>query len=55
MSKVYMDITLRVLVETDLTSPDEIIDNLDINVSPDSEEVEVYDHEVENFNIIDAK
>jgi len=55
MSKVYMDITLRVIVETDLENPNDIVDNLDINVSPDSEEVEVYDHEVENFNIVDAK
>ena len=55
MSKGYMDITIRVIVETDLESPFEIVNNLDINVSPDSELVEVYDHEVENFNIIDAK
>lgn len=55
MSKIYMDITLRVIVETDLGNPNDIVDNLDINVYPDSELVEVYDHEVENFNIIDAK
>ena len=55
MSKIYMDITLRVIVDTDLTSADDIVENLDISVIPNTENVEVYDTEVENFNITDSK
>ena len=53
--KIYMDITLKVIVDTDLTSPCDIVDNLDIDVTPNTENVEVYDTEITNFNITDAK
>ena len=55
MSRVYIDITVRVVLDTDLTNPNDIVDNLDINIMPDSENVEVYDTEVQNFNVIDSK
>ena len=55
MSKTYMNITLRVIIDTDLTSVDDIVENLDISVVPNTENVEVYDTEVENFNITDMK
>lgn len=55
MSRVYIDITVRVVLDTDLTNPNDIVDNLNIEVTPDSENVEVYDTEVENFNIADSK
>ena len=55
MSRVYMDITVRVVLDTDLTNPNDIVDNLDINVTPVSENVEVYDTEVQNFNVVDSK
>lgn len=55
MSKIYMDITLRVILDTDLTSADDIVENLDISIIPNTENVEVYDTEVENFNITDSK
>ena len=55
MSKVYIDVTVRVIVDTDLTSTSDIVDNLNIEVTPDSENVEVYDTEIENFNIVDSK
>lgn len=55
MSKVYLDVTIRVILDTDLTSADDIVENLDISVIPNTENVEVYDTEVENFNITDAK
>lgn len=54
MSKVYLDVTIRVILDTDLTSADDIVENLDISVIPNTENVEVYDTEVENFNITDA-
>lgn len=55
MSRVYIDITVRVVLDTDLTSASDIVDNLNIEVTPDSENIEVYDTEVENFNIVDSK
>lgn len=55
MSKVYLNVTLKVCVDTQLCGADNIIDNLDFDVTPNSEEVEVYNTEVENFYIADAK
>ena len=55
MSKIYMDIKVRVVVDTYLTNPCDIVDNLDIDVYPNTENVEVYDTEVTDFNIVDAK
>lgn len=54
-SKIYMEIKLKVIVETDLTNPCDIMENLDISVFSDSENVMVLDHEVDNFQITDAK
>lgn len=55
MSKVYLNVTLKVCVDTELCGADNIIDNLDFDVTPNSEEVEVYDTEVENFYITETK
>ena len=55
MSKICMNITLRVIIDTDLTSADDIVENLDISVAPNTENVEVYETEIENFSITDAK
>lgn len=55
MGKIYLDIKVRVIVETELTNPCDIIDNLDISITPDTENVEVYDTEVQEFNVVDAK
>ena len=55
MSRVYIDITVRVVLDTDLTNPNDIVDNLNISITPDSENVEVYDTEVQDFNVIDSK
>lgn len=55
MGKVVLRIDLRVVVDTDLEGADNIINNLNIDVTPDSENVEVEETEVENFYIEDAK
>jgi hypothetical protein len=55
MSKVYIDIKVRAIVDTDLTNPCDIVDNLNIDVYPNTENVEVYDTEVTDFNIVDSK
>ena len=50
MSKIYMKITLRVIIGTDLTSVEDIVENLDISVIPNTENVEVCDTEVVDFH-----
>lgn len=55
MSKVYIKVELRVIVDTDLKSADDIMDNMDIEAKGNTENVEVYDTEVENFQVEDAK
>lgn len=50
-----MQVTLNIIVDTDLTSPDDIIEHLDFTPTPEDEVVEVYDAEVENFQITDSK
>jgi hypothetical protein len=55
MSKVYLKVTLDVCVETDICGAENIIDNLDFDVTPNTENVEVYGTEVDNFYISDAK
>jgi hypothetical protein len=55
MSKVYLKVTLNVCVDTDLCGADNIVDNLDFDVTPSTENVEVYDTEVDNYYITDAK
>lgn len=53
MTKI-LEVKLRVIVETDLTSPDDILDSLDIDVFQNDENVEVYDYDVDNYQITDA-
>ena len=55
MSKIYMQVTLDIIVETDLTSPEDIVEHLDFTPSPEDEMVEVYDAEVTNFMVTDSK
>ena len=55
MSKKCMQVTLNIIVDTDLTSPDDIIEHLDFTPTPEDEVVEVYDAEVENFQITGSK
>jgi hypothetical protein len=55
MGKINLNVVLSVIVDTDLVSPDDIMDNLNINIVPESENVEVCQHEVENFQIANIK
>jgi len=55
MSKIFMEVTLKVVVDTDLTNPQDIVEHLDFTPSPEDEVVEVYDSEVTNFMITDSK
>ncbi len=55
MSKVYLKVEMRVIVDTDLESVDDIVENLDFDITPNSENVEVYDTEIQNFHVEDSK
>ena len=56
MSKVYMRVTLNILVDTECGSATDIMDILDFSViSDDWEKAEVYDVEVDDYEITDAK
>lgn len=55
MNKVYLKVELSVVVDTDLTSPDDIMEHLDIDVLGDVEGANVLQSEVDKFYITDAK
>jgi hypothetical protein len=56
MSRVKMQVTLTFTADVDSDlSADDIMDRVDLSAVGDGEFVEVYDTEVENFNILDAK
>jgi len=55
MSKIYLKVSMRVIVDTDLSSVDDIMENIDFHAEGNTEEVEVLDHEVDNFYIEDSK
>ncbi len=56
MSRIKMQVTLTFTadVDSDLSAND-IMDRVDVSAFGDGELVEVYDTEVENFNLVDAK
>lgn len=49
MAKKTLNVTLAIVVDTDLTKVGDIVDNLTFKVEEDSENVEVKDHEVIDF------
>ena len=55
MSKVFLAVQLKVVVDTDLTGVDDIVNNLDFKVTPDSENVDVCDAEILNFHAYGTK
>lgn len=55
MSKVSLKVTMRVIVDTDLTSADDIMDNIDCYAVENTENVEVLEHEVDSFYIEENK
>ena len=56
MSRIKMQVTLTFTADVDNDlSADDIMDRVDVSALGDGELVEVYDTEVENFSLIDAK
>jgi hypothetical protein len=55
MSKIYLNVNLKVIVDTDVTSAEDIIDYLDFTPTSENEVVEVLDCEVDKFEVTDSK
>ena len=56
MSRIKMQVTITFTADVDdELSAEDIMDRVDISAVGDGEFVEVYDTEVEVFNVIDAK
>ena len=56
MNRVIMQVTLTFTADVDDNlSTDDIMERVDISAIGDNESVEVYDTEVKNFSLIDAK
>ena len=56
MSRVKIQVTLTFTADVDdILSTEDIMDRVDVNVTGDGECVEVYDTEVEMFNLINSK
>jgi hypothetical protein len=58
MSKVYMKVTLNLIVDTDIPETADIMEGLDFEVTPNGEaddDIEVYDVEVEDYEVTDSK
>lgn len=55
MAKVYLNVNLKIVVDTDVTSAEDIIEHLDFTPTPEDEVVEVLDSEVDNFEVTDSK
>ena len=56
MSRIKMQVTFTFTADVDSDlSADVIMERVDLSAVGDGEFVEVYDTEVENFNILDAK
>ena len=56
MSRIKMKVVLTITADVDGDlSVNDIVDRMDIEAYGDGELVEVYDTEIENFNIADSK
>ena len=56
MSKIFMEVTLQVVVESDLDNKDEIMEYLDFEVYSDNrDKVEVYSSEEKSCDITYSK
>jgi hypothetical protein len=57
MAKVYLKVELNIVAECDddVTSADSIMEHIDIQATGNDEIVEVYQTEIENFELLDAK
>ena len=55
MNKIYLNVTMRVIVDTDINDVDEIMDYVDCYATGDDANVMVVEHEVQDYSVEDAK
>lgn len=55
MSKVYLNVTMCVIVDTDINDTDEIMEYVDCYATGDDANVMVLEHEVQSYSVEDAK
>lgn len=55
MNKICLNVTMRVIVDTDINDVDEIMDYVDCYATGDDANVMVVEHEVQSYSVIDAK
>ena len=55
MSKIYLEVKMRVIVDTDINDVDEIMDYVDCYATGDDANVMVLEHEVQSYSVEDAK
>lgn len=55
MNKIYLNVTMRVIVDTDINDVDEIMDYVDCYATGDDANVMVIEHEVQSYSVEDAK
>jgi len=55
MSKIYLNVTMRVIVDTDINDVDDIMDYVDCYATGDDTNVMVLEHEVQSYSVEDAK
>lgn len=53
--KVYLKVSMNLIVDTDINNVDDIMDNITIDAYGNDDSVEVYDNTVENYEVTDAK
>lgn len=54
MGKIKLECTIEILVDTELTSYDEMLDSINVDVySNDSSVLEVYDSEISSLNSLE--
>ena len=55
MNRIYLNVTMRVIVDTDINDVDEIMDYVDCYATGDDANVMVVEHEVQGYSVEDAK
>ena len=55
MRKIYLNVTMRVIVDTDINDVDEIMKHVDCYPTGDDANVMVVFHEVQSYSVVDVK
>lgn len=55
MGKIYLEVKMRVIVDTDINDVGEVMDYVDCYADGDDSNVMVLEHEVTGYSVEDAK